>query len=89
VHVSVERPAHQPCIECHTEAERLKASMPEVKGHMPGFGGQAWAASAPHPIERWELVCLSNPAFLETMHGCYGCIICLGANRRKEVEQQQ
>lgn len=78
VHVTVEHPAHQTCIECHTDAERLKASATEAAGELPTYGGQAWASSAPRPVERWELVYLSDPAFLETMHGRYGCIICHG-----------
>jgi hypothetical protein len=77
-HVTIQRPVHQTCIECHTDAERLKASMPAEGGAIPSYGGQAWAASEPTPAERWQLVYLSNPAFLETVHGRYGCIICHG-----------
>lgn len=78
VHVSVEHPGHLTCIECHTDAERLKASMPAEQGAIPSYGGQAWASSVPNPVDRWEMVYLSDPAFLETVHGRYGCIICHG-----------
>jgi hypothetical protein len=77
-HVTIAHPAHETCIECHTDRERLKASISTEEGTAPGYGGHAWAVGELPSVERWELVYLYNPAFLETVHGRYGCINCHG-----------
>ncbi len=77
-HVGIERPADGTCIECHTDAATLRASMDEgmaVGGSLSV--GEDWAAVQP-AMAAWEKVYLDQDAFFETMHGRYGCIACHG-----------
>ncbi len=76
--VSVEQPAHQTCVDCHTDQAKLRESLSASEAAASESGGQAGAGGQPADSERWELVYLDNPEFLETMHGRYGCITCHG-----------
>jgi len=78
VHVSIERLAHETCIACHTDEALLKESLSAAEAVATANGGEAWAADGQTDGERWERVYLNNPAFLETVHGRYGCITCHG-----------
>jgi len=77
-HVSIEHPVHQTCIECHTDQAKLRESFAASQAAVSESGGQAWAGDEQVSSERWDLVYLDNPEFLETMHGRYGCITCHG-----------
>jgi hypothetical protein len=77
-HVTIDHPAHQTCIGCHTDAERLKGSISIEEATAPGYGGHAWAVVELPSVERWRLVYLYDSAFLDTVHGRYGCITCHG-----------
>jgi len=78
---------YETCVQCHADEAMLKDSMASGEGTVSQSEGEAWAGELP-PEERWQAVFLDDLAFLESIHGRYGCITChggMGATLLKEV----
>jgi hypothetical protein len=75
--VEVVQQGYQTCVQCHSDEAMLRDSMASEEEIASENEDEAWAGGLP-PAERWRAVFLDDLAFLETMHGRYGCITCHG-----------
>ena len=75
--VPVAQQGYETCVQCHADEAMLKDSMGGDEGTSADRQAEAWAGDLA-PGEAWKAVYLDNLAFLDTIHGRYGCITCHG-----------
>ncbi|MGD8474130.1 MAG: hypothetical protein PVH59_08395, partial [Anaerolineae bacterium] len=76
-HEAAAQQGYETCVQCHADEAMLKDSMASGEGIVSQSEDEAWAGELP-PEERWQAVYLDDLAFLESIHGRYGCITCHG-----------
>ncbi|MGD8623356.1 MAG: hypothetical protein PVJ34_02380 [Anaerolineae bacterium] len=77
-HIAIERAEDRSCIACHSNEEELKEALAaQAEAHGSLVQEEEGTGEPPGP-SAWERVYLDNDAFLETLHGRYGCIACHG-----------
>jgi thiosulfate/3-mercaptopyruvate sulfurtransferase len=87
VHVGIDSPTDEGCVDCHTDEEALKGSM-EAQEQKPALQSEVedWASELP-PVEAWQLVYIDEDRFFETMHGRYGCPTCHGGEGDTKLKE--